>query len=220
MAGCTDLQPFLPTSLAQARPAERAGVVTELKGEGFAELQNQRRPLEQSAALLRDTVGSNFAGGLLIELDGLYRLAKAAIQENFPDLGSMRDCRRVVDRLPVRHATLLRLVSQNGDGNCNAIVRKRGTLSPSPHLLVTVSVRQSAGQVAKTAPSFPSATASNRGVDPRTSCSALRSPRCSFPTASGGADHQPQHGRSEMPWAIRRGKTPCERQRPSPLAFH
>ena len=49
-------------------------MVTELKGEGFAELQNQRRPLEQSAALVRDTVGSNFAGGLLIELDGLSLL--------------------------------------------------------------------------------------------------------------------------------------------------
>jgi hypothetical protein len=49
---------FGQASLAQAQPAERAGMVTELKGDAFAEARNQRRTLEQSAALfIEDTVG-------------------------------------------------------------------------------------------------------------------------------------------------------------------
>ena len=57
------------TSLAQAQPAERAGIVTELKGEAFAEAQNQRRALEQSASLfIKDTVDTGSDARLTMRL--------------------------------------------------------------------------------------------------------------------------------------------------------
>ncbi|MFZ0841946.1 MAG: FecR family protein [Xanthobacteraceae bacterium] len=60
---------FGQMSLSQAQPAERAGTVTELKGDAFAELQNQRRALEQSAALfIKDTVGTGSDARLTMRL--------------------------------------------------------------------------------------------------------------------------------------------------------
>ena len=60
---------FAQASLAQAPPAERAGMVTELKGDAFAEARNQRRTLEQSAALfIKDTVGTGSDARLTMRL--------------------------------------------------------------------------------------------------------------------------------------------------------
>ena len=56
-------------SLAQAQTTERAGMVTEVKGDAFAESQNQRRTLEQSAALfIKDTVGTGADARLTMRL--------------------------------------------------------------------------------------------------------------------------------------------------------
>jgi hypothetical protein len=69
------------TSLAQAQPAERAGMVTDLKGEAFAEAQNQRRTLEQSAALfIKDTVGTGPDARLTMRLgkDTILHLGQLA----------------------------------------------------------------------------------------------------------------------------------------------
>ena len=55
--------------LAQDQTKERAGMVTEVKGDAFAEAQNQRRTLEQSAALfIKDTVGTGADARLTMRL--------------------------------------------------------------------------------------------------------------------------------------------------------
>ena len=74
-------------SLAQAQPAERAGTVTALKGEAFAEAHNQRRTLDQSAALfIKDTVGTGSDARLTMHLGAdttlhLGQLARLTIDQ-------------------------------------------------------------------------------------------------------------------------------------------
>jgi hypothetical protein len=60
---------FGQASLAQAQTTERAGMVTEVKGDAFAETQNQRRALQQSAALfIKDMVGTGSDARLTMRL--------------------------------------------------------------------------------------------------------------------------------------------------------
>ena len=81
------------TSSAQAQPPERAGTVTELKGEAFAEARNQRRTLEQSAALfIKDTVATGSDARLTMRLGAdttlhLGQLARLTIDQFLVNAG-------------------------------------------------------------------------------------------------------------------------------------
>ena len=67
---------FGQPSLAQAQTTERAGMVTEVKGDAFAEARNQRRTLAQSATLfIKDMVGTGSDARLTMRLRAKTRLA-------------------------------------------------------------------------------------------------------------------------------------------------